>query len=142
MEVNGYKIEPETNLVGANLLGANLEGANLAYADLRGADLRGANLRGADLRGADLRGANLQDVKGIISFTLGKHFGFSYKYEDTVYVRIGCEHHTLEHWLKNVETIGKSYNYMDFEIECYKAQLNLIAVLEHRRQYGVRDIQR
>ena len=39
VEVNGYTIEPGTNLGGANLL----------VADLTGVDLRGANLEGANL---------------------------------------------------------------------------------------------
>ena len=49
MIVNGYKIAPNADLIGANLIDA----------DLRGADLRSANLIGANLRGADLRGTNL-----------------------------------------------------------------------------------
>lgn len=131
MIINNCKIEPETNLVGANLLGADLRGANLRDADLYGADLGranlgGANLCGADLRGADLQGAYLQDVKGIISFTLGKHFGFSFMHDNTVYVQIGCECRTLEHWLNNVEVIGKANNYTDHQTHLYTMQLGII----------------
>ena len=42
VEVNGYTIEPGTNLGGANLAGACLD-----YADLTGVDLTGAILTGA-----------------------------------------------------------------------------------------------
>ena len=66
MEVNGYKIEPEEDLIGANLRLADLCGANLRLADLHGADLSLANLSGADLNGADLSGADLNgaDLNG------------------------------------------------------------------------------
>ena len=124
------------DLRGANLYGANLYGANLSDADLRGAnlsdaDLRGAYLGGADLRGADLRGANLSsaDLRGInlsntctFTFTLGAHFGFAHfgeQYEDGSYVKIGCEGHSLEHWLENYEEIGKSNGYTDKQIKDY-----------------------
>jgi hypothetical protein len=65
MEVNGYKIEPYSDLRGAYLQGATLQGAELRYANLqsanlRAADLRYANLHGANLRAADLRYANLR----------------------------------------------------------------------------------
>ena len=62
MIVNGHKIEPFADLVGANLWDAYLYRANLKGADLEGADLRWANLKGADLRRANLRGANLYDA--------------------------------------------------------------------------------
>ena len=82
MKVNGYKIKPGANLVGADLSNAcpqsidlsnaNLECADLSRADIRGVNLRGANLfhanlkvaslPGADLSYADLQGANLTET--------------------------------------------------------------------------------
>lgn len=141
MKVNNHTIKPGANLRGADLRWANLGGANLNRADLRWAnlnraDLRGANLGGAnlayaylrcaDLRDADLLGATLAHCKGIQAFVLGGHFGFAFKYHGRVYVKIGCECHTLNHWLKNVNKIGKSNKYSDEKIRHYKIQLKAI----------------
>lgn len=154
MIVNGYSIKAGANLrdadlqgadlrgadlqgadlEGAYLQGAYLEGANLFGANLYGANLYGADLRYANLRGAELRRAYLMHTKGVIAFTLGRHFGFTFKCDGTVYVKIGCECHTLEYWLRSVEEIGKKYSYTNFEIEYYKAQLNLIAMMEYRKE--------
>ncbi len=65
VEINGYKIQPGTNLSVADLTDvdlswANLSRANLFEAVLSGADLTAANLSGADLEGANLTGANLE----------------------------------------------------------------------------------
>jgi hypothetical protein len=156
MIVNGYKIERDAdlrdadlrdvNLRDANLSGADLSGANLSDAYLWGADLRDANLRGANLSdanlydanlyGADLSGADLSDAyligvdlrraKGILSFTLGQHFGFSYQHDGVIYVQIGCECHTLEHWLTNYEQIGIKNGYSNKEINRYKRFMKAI----------------
>lgn len=60
--VNGYVIEPGTDLTGANLSGANLAGLDLSGCVLVRAYLGGANLSGTALAGADLTSANLRDV--------------------------------------------------------------------------------
>ena len=142
MKVNGYYIGPKANLAyanlayanlayanleGANLEGADLKGANLRYADLVDANLVDANLAGANLEGANLAGADLRGAKGVISFSLGRHFGFSYKYDGTVFVKIGCEHHSLEHWVSNVVSIGGSHKYTPNQIKNYKLQIDLIS---------------
>ena len=119
----------------ADLYGADLVGAILRGADLRGADLRGAYLYGADLRGADLVGADLRraDLYGadlfntnIISFQLGKHFGF---YHEGM-VKIGCKSDSLENWLKDFEEVGKKEDYSDQEIKLYGLQLKLLQLAE------------
>ena len=114
------------NLQGAYLYGANLQGANLHVADLRDANLYGADLQGADLEGADLRRANLCGVKGVLVFSLGKHFGLSYKREGVIYVQIGCEHHELAHWLSEYKQIGERNKYKDKEIKRYGRFLKAI----------------
>jgi len=159
MRVNGYDIGPNDDLAGADLAGADLYDADLANADLRGADLRaadlagadlrganlrgadlagadlydadlaGADLRGANLRGADLAGANLIGAKGVISFNLGRDFGFSYNYDNTLFVKIGCEHHSLEHWNSNIKDIGTKNNYRENEIHRYATQLSMLPAL-------------
>ena len=159
MKVNGYDIGPNAdleganlrganlryanlrgaNLIGARLYGANLAGANLAGADLINANLEGANLAGANLysarlyganlAGANLAGADLAGAKGVISFNLGRHFGFSYKYDGTVFVKIGCEHHSLEYWNNNIKDIGTKNNYKKNEIKRYSMQLAMLPAL-------------
>jgi hypothetical protein len=44
------------------------------------------------------------------------------------HVNIGCEQHTLEHWLKHYKKIGNKYEYSKDEIELYK---NLLYTLTH-----------
>ena len=101
MKVNGYEIK---------------EGANLKGAYLKGADLKGANLYGADLEGADLYNTS------IVSFQLGKHFGY---YHEN-YLKIGCIGHSLEYWLENIESIGQENGYTKEEIKAYFSMIKLI----------------
>ena len=108
-------------LIGANLRFSDLRGANLSCTKLSGANLRGADLRGADLSDADLKGANLFDTS-IITFQLGKHFAFYHE----GYLRIGCQGHTLTHWIGNVNEIGKVNSYTESQIELYKSMINWI----------------
>jgi uncharacterized protein YjbI with pentapeptide repeats len=130
------------DLRGADLRGANLRGADLSYADLRDADLSYADLSGADLRGADLSGADLSEAtlsdadlseatlsdadlrganligvvgKNIIKFNGGMHLLI---YVDG-FIRIGCQYHTLDHWLKHGRQIGEDAGYTDLQIEVY-----------------------
>jgi len=49
VKVNGYKIEPGSDLSDANLSDVNLSGANLSDVNLTGANLSGANLSGATM---------------------------------------------------------------------------------------------
>ena len=96
---------------------ANLRGANLRGAYLRGANLRGADLRGANLSGANLSGADLREIKGktILTFQAGKEFAYSADGR----IKIGCEEHTIDEWLKNYEEICKKHEFSETEIEQY-----------------------
>jgi hypothetical protein len=120
-------------LSGANLSGADLREAILSGAYLNGAILSGANLSGADLReailsGTDLNGANLSHTI-VNSFTLGKHFGYSWKNKKgKIIVKIGCEEHEIHYWKKHIVEIGNKHRYSDKEIEVYSAQLKLLRI--------------
>lgn len=117
-----YEVEGDTlraaYLRGADLRGANLEGANLEDANLREADLRGAYLRDANLRGTYLEGAK------IITFQAGKHVAVYFEGN----LQIGCEYHTLEHWLTDFEKIGNHNDYTESEIKQYGAFIRSIIV--------------
>ena len=121
----------DANLEGADLECANLIGVKLIGADLRDADLTGAyltdaDLEGADLEGADLKGANLSytkldgaNLEGTgVYFLKGPKYNGIYNLKDGK-LYIGCQVHTLEHWLKNYVAIGKEHRYTDEEIEVY-----------------------
>ena len=89
----------------------------------KGADLRDADLRGADLRDADLRGVKLFGAKTdvpILFFQHNQHV--LQKIGDEI--RIGCEVHSVKHWLKNYKEIGKLNNYLDEEIKKYGEFIN------------------
>jgi uncharacterized protein YjbI with pentapeptide repeats len=113
------------DLRGAYLRGADLRGASLSGANLRDADLGGANLSGANLRGANLRDAYLFNTT-IITFQLGRHLGFYHEGN----VQIGCEYHTLDHWLENVESIGDDNFYRAKDIAKYTIQLKALKLIE------------
>ncbi len=97
------------NLSRANLYGANLSGANLSGANLSGADLSRANLSGANLSGADLSGADLLtfQFKSYLAVFQGTH------------IKIGCEYHSLSHWIKNYRKIGKANSFTKQQIAAY-----------------------
>jgi uncharacterized protein YjbI with pentapeptide repeats len=124
------------DLRGANLRGADLRGADLCEADLcganlRGADLRGANLREANLRGANLRGANLGEanLRGAKNISLpiinlyGTSHSFFYMNGE---IQIGCEKHTVEHWIENYKTIGEENHYTGKQIKEYFGYINMV----------------
>ena len=98
--------------VRADLSGANLEGANL-----HSAYLRDANLNGVDLSGVDLSGAS-----GILSFSAGRHTG----YATSAGIQLGCEWHSINHWVENYKEIGKKNNYSPDEIKDYGAWINIV----------------
>ena len=115
------------DLCKAYLQGANLEGADLRWADLRKANLPGAFLGWAYLVGANLRNANLTGADlaftCVMGFQLCRYFGF--RHGD--YVRIGCEGHDLDYWLKNYKELGKQNKYLKDEIELIGGFLRLIS---------------
>ena len=99
------------DLTGADLTGAYLSGTNLTGAYLTGADLTGADLTGAYLSGAD-----------IFQFQAGKFHAFyhiSSAYKNGNYLKIGCEGHSLAHWLEHGREIGKKAGFAAEEIELH-----------------------
>ena len=112
-----------TDLSGTNLSEANLSGADLSRADLSGANLSKAilyraNLSKADLSGADLSEANLSraNLSGAdLIFTCVKVFciGGHMAYLNHKFLTIGCEEHTIEHWMREGKNIAKQNGYTD-----------------------------
>jgi len=125
-----FKTLKGADLEEANLRGADLSDADLRNANLKGANLRRANLRGAQLTGANLKGAGLKDADlfntSILSFQLGKHFAFYHE----GYLKIGCQGHSLEYWVENVNEIGKDNNYSESEIRRYTIFINSLKLIE------------
>lgn len=71
----------------------------------------------ANLRGADLSGADGNFCTG--SFRL--HHGIA----AGGYICIGCERHTYQEWLDNIETIGADNGYTPTEVAHYRAWCEL-----------------
>ena len=111
----------------ADLWQADLRGANLQGADLGCADLIKADLEGANLAGVCFTGANLKECKNIVTFQLTRHFG--YLVINSGYLHIGCEGHSLQHWLENYEAIGKRYSYTPEEIDNYGHLIKMLNVM-------------
>ena len=113
MIVNGYKIEPNADLIYADLSDANLRNANLRNANLSEADLMHTNFTHADLTGANLKHAimectNLNDCKGVVSFRAGEHnrLCFTYRYNNIQYYQLGCFNGTYD---ETIEAIMMKY---------------------------------
>ncbi len=98
--------------VGADLGDANLRGANLTSADLRGANLTSANLRGA--KGITLPIISISGSCHTLQYMTGK-------------IKIGCENHTVEKWLKDYKEIGKRNNYTPEQIAEYGEYIKMCA---------------
>ena len=121
-----FKTLQGADLQGADLQGAYLQGADLQGANLQGAYLKRANLQGANLQGAYLQGADLQYTI-ILSFTLGKHFGFYHE----GYLKIGCHGRLLDKWTDEfISELGNKESYTDNEIYLYRQQINIIKQYE------------
>jgi len=134
------------NLYGANLSGADLSEAYLSVADLSVANLRGANLCGANLCGANLSeaylyrtnlseaylyGTNLHGANFVgTKFRIAGQDAEARTMQDVTLVpgsrhdgirvrgllKIGCQEHTIEHWLANVEAIARDAGFSDAEV--------------------------
>ena len=125
------------NLSEADLSGANLSRANLSRANLSGTNLSGANLYEADLFGANLSGANLSranlyeanlsktlyENKAKIEFQFQQHLAFYFGLDE---ITIGCQKHSVKHWLDNYAQIGKEQAYSADQIEKYGAWIKYI----------------
>ena len=114
--LKNHKLWVESDFVKGNR--ADLMRANLSDADLSDADLMRANLSGADLSGADLMRANLSGVEGKRVL----HFNHSSKhpliYVDG-FIRIGCQYHSVDEWLKVGKKLGTEAGYSKEEIAQY-----------------------
>jgi len=126
----------EANLSRANLSEAILFKANLSCSDLSCADLSEAyltyanlykaNLCDADLSDANLSEANLQGVVGARYIMLqGNRHGLQYNI-DTQELRIGCQVHSLQHWLEHGLEIAKEHEYSEADIKAYSKLINTL----------------
>ena len=110
----------EADLRGADLCWANLSEANLYEANLNGATLTGTDLTGADLNGVDFRRADITGAKGILVGQFDKYTGFA----TSAGIQLGCEYHSLEHWVENFEEIRINNKYSSTEIKYYGQWIN------------------
>jgi len=114
------------DLKNADLCNADLCNADLCNADLCNADLCNADLCNADLCNADLRNADLSFCKGVLSFSGGMHFAFSYIYKDVKYIKIGCITRTAEDWGREFKAVGKKEDYNETKIKVYGSFIQFI----------------
>ena len=77
-----------------------------------------------------LEGVSLEGVKGIITFQIEAHLAIYYKHGESYRIMIGCQDHTLDHWLENYSNIGKLSNYTKDQIEVYGAFIKLCSMYE------------
>ena len=110
----------EAYLSGANLSGADLSGADLSGAYLSGAYLSRAYLSGANLTRANLIGAILPAGMSIMQILGSRVPLVALSTPEGLEVRSGCEHHDLEWWQANGETLGRKEGYSDSQIDEYK----------------------
>ena len=85
--------------------------------------------KGANLEGAYLRGANLRGAKGItlpIITIAGSRHEFYYHNGK---IQIGCNILTVNEWLRQSESLGKSAGYTDKEIAEYQQYIKLVDAL-------------
>ena len=110
----------EAYLSGANLSRAYLSGAYLSGANLSRAYLSGANLSRAYLSRAYLIGAILPAGMSIMQILGSRVPLVALSTPEGLEVRSGCEHHDLEWWQANGETLGRKEGYSDSQIDEYK----------------------
>ena len=134
LETNGKSGE-RANLAGVDLRRANLryvdlKHVNLSYSNLEAVDLAFSNLEGANLAFSNLEdsnlvGVNLTDIYGkeIITLQAGKHFAY---YCDNL-IKIGCETHNVQFWLKNYKEIAAFHCYSKQNTKDYGNFIKFIA---------------
>ena len=82
-------------------------------------------LKGADLRHADLRYANIISTRGIYTIQLGRDVVIAHASQ----VQIGCEKHSIDHWLEHYKEIGKKNKYTEKQVEIYGKALELVKLI-------------
>lgn len=129
-------LEGKPEGVRADLSGADLSGANLSWANLSRANLSGANLSRANLFGANLSGANLSGaifvianqtlkVQGNFTRVVGSmHDG--YRVGDLL--KIGCQEHSISHWLEHVRDIATEAGYTPEQVDEYEDIVAFVAL--------------
>ena len=70
----------------------------------------------------EIRGGEFHSGWLILQIQGSKHF---VNIPDGVNIRIGCQCHDVEYWLRNFERIGKIERYSDAEIAEYKAYIDI-----------------
>jgi hypothetical protein len=85
----------------------------------RGGEFHDGEFRGGVFRGGVFRKSTL--------FIQGTRYSISYC--GKLVLKIGCEIHTIQEWLKNYEDIGSKNNFSKLEIEEYKLYIDLAAKL-------------
>jgi len=125
----GYANLSSANLRSANLSSADLRSADLSYADLSYANLSSANLRSANLSSANLRSANLRSADlsyaNLMVFQFQKHQAY-YTFDGML--RIGCNFHKVEKWLKDFKAVGVNEGYTPVQIRMYGCFIKTCAI--------------
>ena len=52
-------------------------------------------------------------------------------------IKIGCEEHSIEHWLENYQVIGEKHGYREEEIEIYRGYIETINVLYNKQHESI-----
>lgn len=110
--VREMKIKIKNRFTGNIILCGDYESIKDCLKKNRGADLRGADLRGA--KGIKLPIISISGSCHTLQYISGK-------------IKIGCENHTVEKWLKDYKKIGKNYNYTAAEIKEYGEYIKMCA---------------
>jgi hypothetical protein len=103
---------------------ANLRCANLSGADLSGANLSRANLPGAKFQICDIELTVNETASNFTRIVGSRHDG--YRVGD--YLSIGCQEHTLQHWLESVRTIAEANMYTPEQVEEYANIVTFVAL--------------
>jgi hypothetical protein len=99
------------------------EGKEGKMANLHGVDLREHNLQDADLNEVDLSGAAV-DCNVIVHGNFARHP--ICLINNTNYLSVGCETHTVEYWINHGKCLGKIAGYSHREIERYISEIMVI----------------
>ena len=110
------KIEIKNRFNGEIILCGEYESIKECLEKNSGADLHGANLYGADLYEAETIQLPVINLNG------SRHHFFYLNGE----IQIGCEKHTVAHWIENYSEIGKANDYTEEQIKEYFGYINMV----------------
>jgi hypothetical protein len=115
-------------MCGGEMHGGVMHGGEMHGGVMWGGVMRGGVMCGGEMHGGVMHGGEIKVSMLQIQGT--RHFCYASPTVtgESIWLGIGCEFHSIEWWLENFESVGKSKGYTTEQIAEYKLYIDLFAL--------------